>query len=127
MSLSNEQILNILKLAGPDRYKHFIKRVADYEEVWGLNNNGWAMAATSDGIEVFPVWPAKEYAELCAQGDWVDYNPKEISLSEFMGEILPELKEKGIGICVFYTPSDKGVIPEISQLLNDLEVELENY
>ncbi len=39
----------VLALPREERYAHFVKRVADTEQVWGLYNNGWASAATDDG------------------------------------------------------------------------------
>ena len=44
-----------------------------------------------------------------------------------MNELLPKLKDDDVLPEVFSTPSDKGVIPTIDQLLADLNEELENY
>lgn len=115
-----------MKLPGRERYSHFIKQVADSEKVWGLYKDGWALAATAEGIEVFPVWPAREYAELCARDAWAHFEPSEFALEEFMTELLPKLDAKGMLPGIFYTPGDRGVTPEISRLLSDLEKELEN-
>jgi len=116
-----------MALAGPKRYKHFVKVVTDWEEVWGLYRDGWALASTDDGQQVFPLWPAKEYAQLCAENDWSDYEPESFSLKSFMGELLPNFKNDGVLPGVFYTPSDNGVTPTVDQLLADLNEELENY
>ena len=37
-------------------------------------------------MEVFPVWPAQEYAALCATGDWKGYLRQAISLDSFVQE-----------------------------------------
>lgn len=124
---SSKEIEAVLKLAGPDRYKHFVKVVADWEEVWGLYEDGWAMAGADDNTLVFPVWPALEYASICASGTWEKYQPKSIELVEFMEVVLPELKEEKILPGVFYTPSDKGILPPVDQLLADLQEECAKY
>ncbi len=127
MKINQKQIDAVIALPGQKRYGTFIKVVADWEEVWGLYQDGWALAATDDGKQVFPVWPAKEYAQLCTDKEWSGYEPQSFSLEDFMGELLPNLKNDGVLPGVFYTPSDNGVIPTVDQLLSDLDEELENY
>ncbi|MEQ1187758.1 MULTISPECIES: DUF2750 domain-containing protein [Acinetobacter] len=127
MKISQKQIDAVIALEGAKRYKHFIKVIADTQEVWGLYKDGWALAGTEDNQKVFPVWPAKEYAELCAEHEWGGYEAELISLDDFMNELLPTLKDDEVLIGIFYTPLNNGVTPEIEEVLNDLELELENY
>ena len=124
MNLTLNQIEAILALSGKRRYAHFIKVSADQHRVWGLYNEGWALAATVDEIPVFPVWPASEYATLCAIEDWAEYKPKEIDLDDFFEALLPSLRERKTLLGVFYTPSNKGVTPTLKQIENDLWEEL---
>lgn len=126
MKISQKQIEAILKLDGQQRYNHFIKTIADTEKVFGLYRDGWALA--SDGKQqVFPLWSAKEYAELCSVNEWNGYKAKSFTLNKFTEELLPNLKRDGVLVGIFYTPSDKGVTPDIKQVLYDLGKELENY
>lgn len=125
MNQYDKEVEAILALSGPRRYDYFIKTVAEHEEVWGLYNDGWALAGTDDGIEVFPVWPQKVYAEMCIEKGWGDNQAKAINLFEFIEDLIPELLEDGILPCIFYLPSDKGVIPTADQLLEDLKTELQ--
>ena len=127
MKINQKQIEAVTALPGQKRYEHFVKVVADWEEVWGLYQDGWALAATDDGQQVFPLWPAKEYAQQCADKEWAGYEPEPSSLDDFMGELLPSLKNDGVLPGIFYTPSDNGVTPTVDQLLADLNEELENY
>lgn len=127
MKINQKQLESVIALPGPKRYQHFVKVVADWEEVWGLYQDGWALAATDDDQNVFPLWPAKEYAQLCAAKEWEGYEPESFSLNIFMNELLPNLKDDGVLPGIFYTPSDNGVTPTVDQLLADLNEELENY
>ncbi len=127
MKLHPKQVESVLALQGPARYDHFIKQAAGQEEVWGLYKDGWALAATDEGEDVFPVWPDEEYAALSARAEWDGYEPTSIPLDDFMEELLPALKRDGVLPGVFYTPSDKGVTPQIEQLLADLSRELGKY
>jgi hypothetical protein len=127
MKISKIQMESMLRLPANARYKHFVKVVVDWEEAWGLYNDGWALASTDDGVQVFPLWPAREYAELCAAGEWLKFVAKPISLRYLVGELLPALKEDGILPGVFCLPSDKGVTPAASDLLSDLNEEIKKY
>lgn len=127
MKINPKQIESVTALDGPKRYEHFVKVVADWEEVWGLYQDGWALASSDDGQQVFPLWPAKEYAQLCADKEWNGYKPESFSLEDFMTELLPNLKNDGVLPGIFYTPSDNGMTPTVDQLLADLNEELENY
>jgi Protein of unknown function (DUF2750) len=126
MKLSPRQIAAVLALKGPERYEHFIKQVADHQQVWGLYSDGWAMAATDSNAAVLPFWPASEYATACAVGEWAGYEPRSMSVEEFY-ELLDNLEDDEVLPGVFYTPSDKGVVPSHDQLREDLLAELERY
>ena len=80
VQLSKQQTNAIINLRAQSRYDHFIKQIADCEEVWGLYNDGWAVAADNSGTEVLPVWPANEYARICTTHDWEAYEPMSIAL-----------------------------------------------
>ena len=47
MKITNKQIEAVLKLDGPKRYSYFIKVAADQRSIWGLYDEGWALAATT--------------------------------------------------------------------------------
>ena len=125
MKITQKQIEAVIALPGPRRYAHFVKVVADQRRAWGLYSDGWALAGTSEEIPVFPLWPAREYAALCAAGEWSQYEPREIDLDDLFERLLPSLKERKTSLGIFYTPSDKGVLPTIEQFEKDLHTEIE--
>lgn len=127
MKINQEQIKSVMSLTGPQRYEHFIKVVVDWGEVWGLFDDGWAMANTDTNEQVFPLWPAKEYAALCAEKEWEGYEPTSFTLDDLIEELLPKLEAAGVLPAIFYTPSDKGVTPTVERLLEDINIELEKY
>lgn len=127
MKLSSEEIKSGINLQESLRYQHFLKKVADWEQVWELFENGWAMAETSSKELVFPLWPAQEYATLCVADYWGKYIPKSFSGDDLLRERLPNLHKDGITAGVFYTPKDEGVVVDAMKLANDLKVELEKY
>jgi len=126
--ISNDKEINaIISLAGPKRFARFVKVVADRQEVWGLYREGWALAQSDEGEKVFPLWPAREYAELCAVSEWDGYKAEPIELEDFLNNLLPQLAIDGVLPGVFYTPTDKGVTPSVNILKAAIEKELENY
>ena len=127
MKVSPKQLEAVLALPGIQRFEHFIKVIADRQEVWGLYQDGWALATADDGATVFPLWPAKEYAQVCAANEWNGYEPRSISLTDFTEVLLPKLKLDKVLPGVFFTPTRKGVTPSVDDLKSALEVELQNY
>lgn len=127
MSISQKQIDAILKLSPPKRYSHFIKKAVGWKQVWALYDDGWAMSETAKGEPVFPLWPEREYAELCVSGTWSNYKPKPIELDEVLGSMIPMLKERGILPGVFFTMKDGSVDATIEQFESDLKKELSHY
>jgi hypothetical protein len=127
MKVSQKQVDEVTALEGSKRYDHFVKMIVDREQVWALYNDGWAVASTDDGEQVFPLWPAREYALLCADDEWSAYEPKAISLNEFVDELLPHLEREGLLPGIFITPNDNGVPPSVEQLRDDVAEELKRY
>lgn len=127
MKISQKQLEAVLALPGDKRFEHFVKVVADWQEVWGLYQDGWALAAADDGTTVFPLWPAKEYAQICAANEWNGYEPRSFGLGDFMEALLPKLKSEGVLPGVFFTPSSKGVTSSVDELMSALKAELQNY
>ena len=126
--ISEKEIQAVLRLDGPARFSHFVKRVVDFEEAWGLWSEGWALMENSEGTQVFPLWPAREYAELNRIGDWAEYEPKAISLAELLDNYLPDFAARGILPGVFPTPKGKGVTLSANELAASLrKIESENY
>jgi len=126
MLLNSKEIEAVSKLPASKRYEYFIKKVADFEEVWGLFDDGWAISEDEEGNPLIPFWPKKEFAHLCAVDEWKNYKPEKIELEEFMREWLPGMKKDGIKPSIFWNNVDS-VVPDIDRLISDLEEELKKY
>jgi hypothetical protein len=113
----------VLVLDAPERYSHFVKQVADRDGAWGLWKDGWAMGHDDEGNPTFPIWPAQEYAELCAKEEWDGFEASEIPLYDLIDELLPKLRADRIIPSIFRTPAGQSVMPAIEQLLDDLRTE----
>lgn len=127
MSVSQKQIEAILALPAPKRYSHFIKKAVGWKKVWALYNDGWAMSETSEGVLVFPIWPEREYAELCISGEWESYEPEPIDIDDVLGDMIPMLRERNILPGVFFTMHDGSVDIDVDRFEADLKLELAKY
>ncbi|ADM39934.1 DUF2750 domain-containing protein [Bacillus spizizenii ATCC 6633 = JCM 2499] len=124
----NEKELEMtLKLDPEKRYRYFIKKVVDYEEVWSLSNDkGWAISEDDNGTIQLHFWPTEEHAKQCSIEKWKGTYPESISLEDFVENWLPGMLEDKVGISIFFNNIDSVSIP-ISQVLSDIKDELENY
>ena len=123
ITLGAQQLADVVTLSAPQRYMHFVRQVAENGEVWGLYRDGWALARTDDGTLVFAMWPASEFADLCAEFEWDGYEPQSFPLDDLVQDLLPQLEEDGVLPGIFYTPGDRGLTPTIYMLRVDLERE----
>lgn len=122
--MTTDSQADVLALPKALRYDHFIRRVADTGQVWGLVNDGWAIGKTDDGALVFPLWPTSALAEQCAVLEWTGYVPQEFGLQELFDELLPQLEADGILPGITYTPDEYGLTPTHAQLRRDLQTRL---
>ena len=126
--INEKEIENVLSRNGEERYYHFIARVSDWEELWGLKDkNGWVTAEDDEGEKSIPFWPHEEYARLCANGSWQGNDPTPIELSVFIEKWLPGMEKDGLLVAVFPTPSEKSLQISPSKLKSDLEEECGQY
>ncbi len=80
----SRQVGGSIGLARVKRFEHFIKVVADGRRYGGcIKMDGLLPYRKMDNR--FPLWPAKEYAQLCALNEWEGFEPRAISLTDFHG------------------------------------------
>jgi hypothetical protein len=125
--LSPREIEEVLKLDGPARFKYFVKWVVAWAHAWGLWDDGWASGVDDDGTIVFPLWPAREYAERSRTKEWAHLQPKEIVLDDLLNHLIPMLIEKGMRPGIFPTPAGKWVVPTSDELRAALRQEMTWY
>lgn len=127
MADTNKKIENILKMTEDERYDYFIRKVADFEQMWGLNNDGWALLGDDNGNQILPLWPEKEFAELCAVEQWKNFKPESIDLNNFLEKWVPGMMKDQTLVNVFLTPDAKGSVVSSETLGKDLEEEAQQY
>jgi hypothetical protein len=122
--LSDEEREQLLTTPAADRYRWCLQLVADWQEVWGLNNpDGWVLSSGPAG-DAFPIWPHPDLAQLCARGEWEGSTPEAIPLDELLEELLPVLEQDGLRVVVFPDPEGEGVVVTPAELRADLQEEV---
>jgi len=128
--VSDGEFRGVTALSGPDRYSHFIRRVADFEEIWSLRgSDGWVTMGDDVGHQCIPVWPHKRYAEASIRDDWSEAEAVMIELDAWMTALLPSMARDGLHVAVFPVegPKQQGVIIAPEDLRRELAAELEQY
>ncbi|HSP81807.1 MAG TPA: DUF2750 domain-containing protein [Myxococcaceae bacterium] len=105
---SQERMQAVLRLPAERRYTYFLQRVVESGEVWGLDGEGWALALDDEGRDVLPLWPAPEFAAICANRLWSGFQPRSIPLPVLLDNVLPQLEEEGMPVGIFFTPTGQG-------------------
>ncbi|MBT2636929.1 DUF2750 domain-containing protein [Bacillus sp. ISL-39] len=124
--MNQHEFETVIKQTAAIRYEYFIKKAADYEEVWGLYNKGWATAQDDMRNILIPFFPNEKFAETFAKNEWEGFRAKKIELDNFLEKWLPGMKSDGVKPSIFPTDTDSAVM-DVDTLVKDLEAELENY
>ena len=83
--MNEKQFESVLTLDSAERSSHFVGKVADWQQLWGVKNeNEWLVPIIEkDQLEYFPVRPHSEYAQRLADEHFPGHEATEISLDEF--------------------------------------------
>ncbi|AZA55461.1 DUF2750 domain-containing protein [Chryseobacterium sp. G0201] len=124
--MNQKEIENVVSLEPIERYKYFIKKVADWETFFTLlDEDGEYVLSELDDYKLLPLWSAKEYAELCKIGGWEKYTIKELSLDDLEDEIIDFITENDCLINVFPIYDKTGFVVNLQEFTRDLNDELE--
>lgn len=122
----NKEVESVLKLDNHKKYEYFLKKIADYEEIWSLKDeDGWVTLGM-DNEGYFPVWAKKEFAEICISDEWETCKCEAIDIYEFLEDWLPGLKEDGIRVTVMWY-NGSGIDVDWEGLAKDIQHELDMY
>lgn len=120
--------IEILKSAGTSlaaanldankRYRYFLREVAESVEVWTLKHEDGNFVSFDDDAAsyYYVLWPCARFAEMCARDDWEDSEPVDIDVCDFIEKWIPGLKRDKIGVVIFPTLENPGLVIESSEL-----------
>jgi len=100
--INEKQFKAVLALDSLNRFKHFISKITDWHQLWGVkNDDGWLVPVAPENFEYFPLWPHPEYAQKFADQNFPGHNATEISLDDLLRYWLPLLQVDDVKIAVF--------------------------
>jgi len=126
--MNDKEFESVISLNESERYTYFIKKVADWEEVWSLwSKDGWVLASDDSGHQHVPVWPHERFAAACILDEWAENEPRKIELSDWIERWIPGMiRDKRI-VSVFPAPNGKSISVLPERLKDDLEEEISLY
>lgn len=125
--MNPQKFSNVIEMDGPARYSYFVRKVADTERIWGLEQSGWATAEDDTAALLIPFWPEEAFARASATGAWTGYTAREIGLEEFLDKWLTGMHRDGIKVAVFPNAVDRGVVVDAEALRSALMRERAQY
>ncbi|PTB88354.1 hypothetical protein C9928_06480, partial [Pseudidiomarina aestuarii] len=100
--MTDKQYEAVLALDSFKRYDHFLSRVADWQQLWGVKNHeGWLVPLAPEDFEYFPLWPHPEYAQKITDVNFPGHQVAEISLEELLEHWLPLFAQDQVKVAVF--------------------------
>ncbi|MDP5190639.1 DUF2750 domain-containing protein [Rheinheimera baltica] len=100
--MNEKQYEAVLALDSFDRYDHFISKVADWQQLWGVKSEkGWLVPVAPEDFEYFPLWPHSEYAQKITDENFPGHTATEISLEELLDHWLPLFEQDNVKVAVF--------------------------
>jgi hypothetical protein len=111
-----------------ERYKYFVKRVADTELMYSLKSldGNWAISEVETS-KLFPLWSAKEFADQCRKSGWYGFVIEEIDLETFEDDLLDFIHSEGYLLNVFPVGQNTGFVVDIVEFAKDLSEEMKSY
>lgn len=124
--LNDKQLQSIPKLEEHERYDYFLRKVADFEELWSLHSpEGWVEFSTADGEACLPLWPHPDFAKQWAVDDWSDCTPKAIALDVWLERWTSGLERDDTVLAIFPVDEEEGLVLTPQEFHDDLMAELE--
>lgn len=120
-----EKLNQVLALSEEQRFGYFVRKCADFERVWGLHSDEWLFESSKQ--RAFPVWPEAEFARIYSKIGLAEFEVQSMSVDEFLGDMISQLKRGNLGVCVFPTQSCPGSVVSATYLERCLLDELKQY
>lgn len=124
---TEKEVEEVLKLQPFERYKYFVKKVVDFEEVWLLMDEAGTSYDVSqvEDFELVSVFPSEIYAQSVCNGFWEASSPKAFSLETFLSSLLVE----GQSLLNVFPPKsgETGFVVSRDELYRDIQEEFEWY
>lgn len=122
-----KQLESVLSLNSDHRYKFSVSSIAESEELFFLEDNGFVILSDAQGNKFIPIWPEKELSQAYI-GQNSNDKIKNIKLEEFIYEIVPDLIKKTIQLAIFPVSTNSETKTALKDFIYDINQYLiENF
>lgn len=123
-----KEIEKVSSLSPYERYKYFLKKVADSEQLYTLIDvNNEYITSIVEGEKLFPLWSAKEFASLCRVNGWESLIIKALDFYDLENEIFEIIVNSNYLLNIFPVYDRTGFVVNLNEFVKDLKEEIENY
>ena len=124
--MNQKEIENILKLEPFKRYEYFIKKAADFEQLWTIiDQDGNYVISGIDEFSLISFWPAEEFVTLYLEKEWEDCKPIKLTLDDLKGDVFEIINTENYLINVFPVNGRSGFVVSLEEFDRDLQEELD--
>lgn len=128
MKLTKQEIDYVSKLEPFKRYEYFIRKVADFQELWTIIDNNGAIALSDiEKHRLVSFWTAEDFIQSNLTGNWKGFTPIKIDLDNLDDTIIPFIEENEYLLSIFPVNGKSGFVVNLEEFIRDLNDELENY
>lgn len=93
---------SIIQLPAGKRYEYFIRKTADFQQIWSLRNaEGWLLLGGNTNAKLIPLWPERIFAEYCNRVNKTECQAESIGLNDFLSKMSKILIRDNIQLAVF--------------------------
>ncbi len=122
------QLESLLALSEADRYRHFLEKVADWEELWGVRDDqGWLVQASAEGQTYVSLWPHPDFAKDAIRRHFPGNFAEEIDFEFLLDHWLPLLQQENIKVAVFPNRQFHAVLLDAGAFEQNLREAIKNY
>lgn len=104
-----------------EQYRIFIETIIEQEKAYGLYNDGWALCGTPSGHQTLPIWQSKHAAQLLLKDKWASYDVQEITIVEFVDDVIPYLRKQNTQLSLNLLPEGQNILVSGHKMLMDLK------
>ena len=128
MDINENEIKNVSILEPFKRYNYFLKKIADNEKIYSLENDEgeWALSTVKE-YSLYPLWSAREFALKCCIDGWSKFFVKEMPLQHFIDVVLVKISQESLLLNVFPIGGTTGFVVKPDEFVRDITEELKNY
>jgi hypothetical protein len=124
--MNSKEIENILKLDPLKRYQYFIKKIADFEELWTIvDEDGNYALSDIDDYTLISFWSAEEFVTSNLNEGWQNCKPVKLTLDDLEDDLFEIIESENYLINIFPIDGKSGFVVNYNEFRRDLDEELD--